>query len=74
MHERGDEEPDGELAGLIAEDPLHDPGRELPHRQLNDNHRDGEHERRGAHHRDRDRRQDRRRRGRPPYTTCGIAS
>ena len=30
VHEGRDEEPDGELAGLVAKDPLHDPGRELP--------------------------------------------
>ena len=65
VHEGRDEEPDRELAGLVAKDPLHDPGRELPHRQLDDDHRDRQHERREAHHRDRDRGQDRVRRGRP---------
>jgi hypothetical protein len=39
VHEGRDEEPDRELAGLVAKDPLHDPGRELPHRQLDDDHR-----------------------------------
>ena len=64
VHEGCDEEADRELTGLVAKDALHDPGRELPHRQLDDDHRDGEYERRKAHHRDRDRVQDRRRRGR----------
>ena len=66
MDEGRDEQPDRELAGLIAEDPLHDPRRELPHRQLDDDHRDREHERRQAHHRDRNRVQDCGRGGRPP--------
>jgi hypothetical protein len=30
VHEGRDEEPDRELARLVAKDPLHDPGRELP--------------------------------------------
>ncbi len=64
VHEGRDEEPDRELAGFVAKDPLHDPGRELPHRQLNHDHRDRQHERREAHHRDRDRAQDHVRRGR----------
>jgi hypothetical protein len=59
VHEGRDEEPDSELARLVLEDPLHDPGRKLSHRQLNDDHRDREHERREAHHRGRDGGQDR---------------
>jgi hypothetical protein len=63
VHERGDEESDRKLARLVAEDLLHDPGRELPHRQLDDNHGDRQNEGCQTRHRDRDRRQDRGRRG-----------
>ncbi len=62
VDERRDEEADRKLARLVAQDALDDPRRELPHRELHDDHRDRQHERREAHHRRRDGRQDRRRR------------
>ncbi len=58
MHERRDEEPDRELARLVSQDALHDPGRELTHGQLDDDHRDREYERGQADHRARDGGQD----------------
>ena len=56
--ERRHKQTDRELAGAVAEERLHDPRRELPHRQLHDDHRDGEDEGRQRHHRHGDRRQD----------------
>ncbi len=54
MHESRDEQSDRELARLVAQDALHDPWRELTHGQLDDDHRDREHERGQADHRSRD--------------------
>ncbi len=51
MYESGDEEADCELTRLVLQDPLHDAGRELPHRELDDDHRDREDKSRQAHHR-----------------------
>ena len=59
VDERRDEQPDRELARLVPEDPLNDPRRELAHRQLDDDHRDRQHEGRQADHRCGDRRQHR---------------
>ena len=44
VDERGNEQPDGELARFVPKDPLHDPRRELAHRELNDDHGDGQDE------------------------------
>ena len=55
--ERGHEQPDRQLARLVAQERLHDPRRELPHRQLHDDHRDRQHQRRQRDHRHGDRRQ-----------------
>ncbi len=62
MSERRHEQPDRQLARPIAQERLHDPRRELPHRQLHHDHRDRQHQRRQRHHRHRDRRQNRQRR------------
>ena len=43
--EGGHEEADRDLAGLVLQERLHDPGRELTHRELDDDHRDGQDER-----------------------------
>ena len=61
MHERGDEQADCDLAGFVAQDPLHDAGRELAHGELYDHHRDREDERSQRDHRGGDRGQDRHR-------------
>ena len=60
VHERRDEQTDRELARFVAQDALHDARRELAHRELNDNHRDRQHERGQAHHRGSDGRKNRR--------------
>ena len=44
--ERRDEHADRELARPVAQDRLHDPRRELAHRELDDDHRDRQDERR----------------------------
>ena len=54
VHEGRDEETDRELTGLVLEDALHDPRRELAHRELDDHHRDRQHESGQADHRRRD--------------------
>ena len=66
MRERGDEDADRELTRPIAQDPLHDARRELPHGQLHDDHRDREHEGREAHHGRRGRRENHQRGIRTP--------
>ena len=58
--ERCHEQADGDLAWLVLQERLHDARRELTHRELHDDHRDGEDEGCKAHHRQRDGRQDRR--------------
>ena len=58
VDERGDEEADRELARLVPQDALDDPRRELAHRELDDDHRDRQHERGEAHHRGGDGRKD----------------
>ncbi len=57
--ERCHEQADGDLAWLVLQERLHDARRELTHRELYDDHRDGEDEGGKAHHRQRDGRQDR---------------
>ena len=61
VHERRDEQTNRKLARLVAQDALHDARRKLAHRELNDDHRDRQHERRQAHHRGSDSRKNRRR-------------
>ena len=61
VDERRDEQPDGELAGPITQQPLHDARRELAHCELNDDEDDGEDQRRQTDHRRGNRSQDRQR-------------
>ena len=63
--ERGHEQPDRQLARLVPQERLHDPRRELAHRQLHHDHRDRQHQRRQRDHRHGDRRQDAHRGVRP---------
>ena len=61
MHEGRYEEPDCELARLVAQDALDDARGELSHCELHDDHRDREHQRGQADHRRCDGGQDHRR-------------
>ena len=65
VRECRDEHTDRDLARLLAEDRLHDAGRELAHGELHDNHRDRQDEHGQRHHRQRDRSEDLECRGRP---------
>ena len=65
VNERRDEEADRELARLVAQDALDDARGELTHRELDDDHRDRQHQRGQADHRRRDGGQDH---------DCGVRS